>query len=68
MKARQVRSVAARWVARHARPELGYRGAYFSGSTVGLPDENRVDEVTRFLPRLRQSAEDILAANPGITG
>ncbi|MFE2086727.1 hypothetical protein [Streptomyces sp. NPDC059460] len=33
------RSAATRWVAEHARPEPGFRGAYFSGSTVGLPDD-----------------------------
>ncbi|MFD7812878.1 hypothetical protein ACFV6E_08035 [Streptomyces sp. NPDC059785] len=32
------RSNAAVWVARHARSVAGFRGAYFSGSTVGLPD------------------------------
>nr|WP_307128522.1 hypothetical protein [Streptomyces sp. B1I3] len=32
------RSTAATWVARHARSDAGFRGAYFSGSTVGLPD------------------------------
>jgi hypothetical protein len=32
------RSAAIQWVARHARPEADFRGAYFSGSTVGLPD------------------------------
>jgi hypothetical protein len=32
------RSTAAAWVARHARSDTYFRGAYFSGSTVGLPD------------------------------
>lgn len=33
------RSAAVQWVARHARADSGFRGAYFSGSTVGLrPD------------------------------
>jgi hypothetical protein len=32
------RSIAAAWVARHARSDAVFRGAYFSGSTVGLPD------------------------------
>jgi hypothetical protein len=32
------RSAAAAWVERYARPDAGFRGAYFSGSTVGLPD------------------------------
>ncbi|MFF3910255.1 hypothetical protein ACFYZJ_30810 [Streptomyces sp. NPDC001848] len=33
------RSAAIQWVAQHAQPEAGFRGAYFSGSTVGLPDD-----------------------------
>lgn len=33
------RSIAAEWVARHARSDADFRGAYFSGSTVGLPDD-----------------------------
>ncbi|MFJ8396295.1 hypothetical protein [Streptomyces sp. NPDC094144] len=33
------RAAAVRWVAAHARPAPGYRGAYFSGSTVGKPDD-----------------------------
>ncbi|MFF2327650.1 MULTISPECIES: hypothetical protein [unclassified Streptomyces] len=37
MKVGSARSVAAEWVARYARPDAGFRGAYFSGSTVGLP-------------------------------
>jgi hypothetical protein len=36
---RRARSAAIRWVAQHARPDTGFRGAYFSGSTVGLPDD-----------------------------
>jgi hypothetical protein len=33
------RSAAIQWVAQHARPDAAFRGAYFSGSTVGLPDD-----------------------------
>jgi hypothetical protein len=33
------RSAAVQWVAQHAQPDVGFRGAYFSGSTVGLPDD-----------------------------
>lgn len=33
------RAAAARWVMRHACREDGFRGAYFSGSTIGLPDD-----------------------------
>jgi hypothetical protein len=33
------RAAAAAWVARYARPAAGFRGAYYSGSTVGLPDD-----------------------------
>lgn len=35
----EARAAAARWVAAHARPRPDYRGAYFSGSTVGRPDD-----------------------------
>ncbi|MGW2281469.1 hypothetical protein [Streptomyces sp. NPDC001770] len=38
MRAGQARSAAIDWVHRYARPQPGYRGAYFSGSVVGLPD------------------------------
>jgi hypothetical protein len=33
------RATAARWVARHARDDAGFRGAFFSGSTTWLPDD-----------------------------
>ncbi|MGW0855034.1 hypothetical protein [Streptomyces sp. NPDC002690] len=39
MKLGQARSAASDWVHRFARSQPGYRGAYFSGSTVGLPDD-----------------------------
>lgn len=39
MKVGLARSAAIQWVAQHAQPDAGYRGAYFSGSTVGLPDD-----------------------------
>ncbi|MFE7326799.1 hypothetical protein ACFU8W_17730 [Streptomyces sp. NPDC057565] len=39
MKVGAARSAATRWVAEHARPEPDFRGAYFSGSTVGLPND-----------------------------
>lgn len=39
MRVGAARAAAARWVAAHARPAPGYRGAYFSGSTVGRPDD-----------------------------
>ncbi|MGH3826486.1 MAG: hypothetical protein ACRDQX_04830 [Pseudonocardiaceae bacterium] len=39
MRVGSARAVAARWVLRHACQEDGFRGAYFSGSTVGLPDD-----------------------------
>ncbi|MFJ6434125.1 hypothetical protein [Streptomyces sp. NPDC091416] len=39
MRIGSARAAAARWVAAHARPGPGYRGAYFSGSTVGRPDD-----------------------------
>ncbi|WP_406456486.1 hypothetical protein OG782_30655 [Streptomyces sp. NBC_00876] len=37
MRVGQARAAAAHWVAAHARSAPGYRGAYFSGSTVGRP-------------------------------
>ncbi|MFC8128280.1 hypothetical protein [Streptomyces sp. NPDC057302] len=39
MNVGRARSAAVQWVAQHAQPDAGYRGAYFSGSTVGLPDD-----------------------------
>ncbi|MER6221058.1 hypothetical protein ABT189_10745 [Streptomyces sp900105755] len=39
MKVGLARSAAIQWVAQHARPDARFRGAYFSGSTVGLPDD-----------------------------
>ncbi|MGW1028164.1 hypothetical protein ACWD4J_31495 [Streptomyces sp. NPDC002577] len=39
MKAGPARSAAVQWVARYAESDAGFRGAYFSGSTVGLPDD-----------------------------
>ncbi|MFF1920341.1 hypothetical protein ACFVW8_07155 [Streptomyces sp. NPDC058221] len=39
MRVGAARAAAVRWVAAHARPAAGYRGAYFSGSTVGRPDD-----------------------------
>ncbi|MFE3152668.1 hypothetical protein ACFXJ6_39515 [Streptomyces sp. NPDC059218] len=39
MRVGTARSAAVQWVAEHARPDAGFRGACFSGSTVGLPDD-----------------------------
>lgn len=39
MRVGQARAAAVRWVVEYARREAGFRGAYFSGSTVGLPDD-----------------------------
>lgn len=39
MKVGSARSAAIQWVAEYAQPDAGFRGAYFSGSTVGLPDD-----------------------------
>ncbi|NOU93237.1 hypothetical protein GC093_08390 [Paenibacillus sp. LMG 31456] len=33
------RTAASEWVLEHASKEAGFRGAYFSGSTIGLPDD-----------------------------
>ncbi|GAB3967992.1 hypothetical protein [Streptomyces sparsus] len=38
MRVGTARRAAADWVARYAAGEPGYRGAFFSGSTVGRPD------------------------------
>ncbi|MEU3459220.1 hypothetical protein ABZ721_04590 [Streptomyces sp. NPDC006733] len=37
MKIGLARSAAVQWVTEHARADPGFRGAYISGSTVGLP-------------------------------
>ena len=42
MKVGLARSTAARWVAEHAAEEAWFRGAYFSGSTVGMPDDREL--------------------------
>ncbi|MFC5651945.1 hypothetical protein ACFPYJ_23060 [Paenibacillus solisilvae] len=39
MKVGSARSAAAEWVTHHASREAGFQGAYFSGSTIGLPDD-----------------------------
>ncbi len=39
MKVGAAREAAVDWVMRHGRRQDGFRGAYFSGSTVGLPAE-----------------------------
>ncbi|WP_446214888.1 hypothetical protein [Micromonospora sp. IBHARD004] len=39
MRVGEARAVAVDWVREHARRDPGVRGAFFSGSTVGLPDE-----------------------------
>ncbi|MFH8515476.1 hypothetical protein ACH4CE_10235 [Streptomyces gelaticus] len=39
MRVGTARAAAVQWVTEHARPGPGFRGAYFSGSTVGLPDD-----------------------------
>ncbi|MEU9319907.1 hypothetical protein [Streptomyces sp. NPDC048295] len=39
MRVGTARSAAVQWITEHARPDPGFRGAYFSGSTVGLPDD-----------------------------
>nr|WP_028612829.1 hypothetical protein [Paenibacillus harenae] len=38
MKIGTARTIAAEWVKKEASREAGFRGAYFSGSTVGQPD------------------------------
>ncbi|MEK5160937.1 hypothetical protein NYE69_01095 [Paenibacillus sp. FSL R5-0527] len=39
MKVGSARTAAAQWVTEHAAREADFLGAYFSGSTVGLPDD-----------------------------
>ncbi len=39
MKVGSARTAAAEWVMQHASREAGFRGAYFSGSTIRLPDD-----------------------------
>ncbi|KRE36727.1 hypothetical protein ASG85_08740 [Paenibacillus sp. Soil724D2] len=39
MKVGSARTAAAKWVMHHASLEACFHGAYFSGSTVGLPDD-----------------------------
>jgi hypothetical protein len=39
MRLGSVRNAAAEWVMQHASRESGFQGAYFSGSTIGLPDD-----------------------------
>ncbi|MGW2476069.1 hypothetical protein [Streptomyces sp. NPDC001665] len=39
MRIGEARAAAAQWVTAHARPAPDYLGAYFSGSTVGRPDD-----------------------------
>jgi hypothetical protein len=39
VKVGQARAAAVEWVARHAREQAGFRGAYLTGSTVDLPDD-----------------------------
>src|SRR6266516_919298 len=42
MRVGAAREAAVEWVMQHARRQDGFRGAYFSGSTVGLPAEAEV--------------------------
>lgn len=39
MRVGSARTAAVEWVMQHASREAGFRGAYFSGSTIGLPDD-----------------------------
>ncbi len=44
MKVGTARNRAIEWVMQHASREAGFRGAYFSGSTVGQPDDVELAE------------------------
>ncbi|HEX7065984.1 MAG TPA: hypothetical protein VF199_13020 [Bacillales bacterium] len=39
MKAGSARNAAIEWAMKNISKEAGFRGAYFSGSTIGLPDD-----------------------------
>ncbi|WP_235917982.1 hypothetical protein [Paenibacillus lutrae] len=39
MQVGAARQAAEEWVLKHAAREAGFKGAYYSGSTVGLPDD-----------------------------
>ncbi|WP_219834564.1 hypothetical protein [Paenibacillus sp. R14(2021)] len=38
MQIKAAKQTAIRWVMEHASTEIGFRGAYFSGSTIGMSD------------------------------
>ncbi|MER5683961.1 hypothetical protein [Streptomyces sp. NPDC002205] len=64
MRVGAARSAATQWVAEHARTDPGFRGAYFSGSTVGLPGDAELSpssDVDIMVVR----AEDSPPAKPG---
>ncbi|MFB7307570.1 hypothetical protein [Streptomyces sp. NPDC056192] len=64
MRVGAARSAATQWVAEHARTDPAFRGAYFSGSTVGLPDDAELSpssDVDIMVVR----AEDNPPAKPG---
>nr|AMK51271.1 Hex14 [Streptosporangium sp. FXJ7.131] len=64
MKVGEARSAAVQWVARYARPDAGFRGAYFSGSTVGLPDDAELP-LSSDVDILVVTAEEDPPAKPG---
>ncbi|MDX3226147.1 hypothetical protein [Streptomyces sp. ME19-01-6] len=64
MKLGSARAAAARWVDRYARPEPGFRGAYFSGSTVGRPDDDELPP-TSDVDVVVVTAEDDPPVKPG---
>ncbi|MFE3826963.1 hypothetical protein [Streptomyces sp. NPDC059092] len=64
MKVGPARAAAVQWVAGHAQSVGGFRGAYFSGSTVGLPDDAELppsSDVDVFVV----TATDVPPAKPG---
>ncbi|WNI21622.1 hypothetical protein [Streptomyces sp. ITFR-16] len=64
MRIGRARAAAAHWVAAHARSEPGYRGAYFSGSTVGRPDGDMLP-VSSDVDVVVVTAHDEPPAKPG---
>lgn len=44
MKVESARKAAAEWVIKHGSKEEGFLGAYFSGSIVGMPNDDELSE------------------------
>ncbi|MER6032042.1 hypothetical protein [Streptomyces sp. NPDC001851] len=64
MKVGLARSAAIQWVAQHAQADADFRGAYFSGSTVGLPDDAELPP-TSDIDLVVVTAQEDAPAKPG---